>query len=439
MLKNLAMYFAILISYGFSYFMLFLMCRKIYLKCKNAAGIFNPIVLYSIAIYLYTGIPILIWIIGGFEYSEKSHRLFYLQPTLLEHLYISINLIILTFALYISNNIFNNIKNFIYFEKIGNINNKILYIAIILLLIKLIINLINNLGGYASNAEIYLNKYYLIQGYSLGIRQLLKLIYSLGKFSELIIVIYFVQRYYKSLFKLSLIVFIIILYSYNGAGSRGEMIGLLLAVLITLIYLRRLNLLSISIFSIALAMIFALLSYLRGGFIFILSPLREFELVWENGIFLVRNIGYKPELDNSLIYSEFYSLIPSNFLWFEKQNFANWLVQTYYPDYAASGGGLMFGIVAHLVTLGSVPAIFMLGTISMLLLVILVRFFNSVHSKWWAFPAYLFLTIFIYNSARNTTLSYIEDLYFGVLPAVVIINILMFIINLINKSKAKIS
>jgi len=171
---------------------------------------------------------------------------------------------------------------------------------------------------------------------------------------------------------------------------------------------------------------FVLLGLLRAG-IFqrglpstfnLFSYASEFEVIFGNAVHLesLRRAGGLPVLPWSFYLSDVVALIPQQFAPFTKVVPSIWYVTTFFPDYAAVGGGMAFGTIPEsIVGWGWIDLVFR-GAVLGILLGLLHRATVLHRRGFWIFVLYVWTSVQIYHSFRNTTFTLFPLFVFRFLP-----------------------
>jgi hypothetical protein len=158
---------------------------------------------------------------------------------------------------------------------------------------------------------------------------------------------------------------------------------------------------------------FVLLGLLRGGIfqgglpssLNLFSYASEFEVIFGNGVHLdsLRRAGDLPALPLSFYFSDFLALIPQQFAPFTKIVPSIWYVTTYFPSYAAVGGGVAFGTIAESIVGWGWLDLIARGAAMGVVLGVLHRGTVLHRRGFWIFVLYVWASVQIYHSFRNTT------------------------------------
>lgn len=205
----------------------------------------------------------------------------------------------------------------------------------------------------------------------------------------------------------------IIVLTFLRGGERGSMVLLLGAVAITYQHLvRPLRLWEAALGALVLLFMFNLAGFLRseadrtdaGAPFDLLGHHTEFESIFANAydVYDLQRTGQISELPWSWHASDLVALIPPQLLPFEKTNKARWYVETYYPEYAARGGGLAFGVVAESILGWGWLDLVLRGLVLGLILGLAQRYWARHQDSLWVFVFYVWLATFCYWPFRWT-------------------------------------
>jgi hypothetical protein len=148
----------------------------------------------------------------------------------------------------------------------------------------------------------------------------------------------------------------------------------------------------------------------------------EFEILFGNAFHVNRLVGAGlADPPVGATWADLLALVPQQVSPVPKVSPADWYVRTYFPDYAATGGGLAFGTIAESLLGGG-----LFGVVwrSALLGLALARFHAHVSpatGRLWPLLLYVWMTVSVYNSFRATTfilLGYVSYRFFPVVLAV---------------------
>jgi len=237
-------------------------------------------------------------------------------------------------------------------------------------------------------------------------------------YSQFLISIFLLRwRDWRYRFALIAVLMVDIIYTASQHGSRSELVLLLLTSV--LLYHRMVRPLKLKWALMIGCAIF-------GGFLTLgvwrnraIQPLydeshvpflvrnNEFQAVWATSydIFRLKRDGILGTPPWQLFFSDFYFLVPSQLLPFEKIDPSAWYLNAAGID----GVGLMFGAVGQAVLGFDWPEIFVRGILLGAIAALLHRWYVRRYRSWWVNMFYLFVSVWTYYSMRQTSFA---SLYF---------------------------
>jgi hypothetical protein len=152
----------------------------------------------------------------------------------------------------------------------------------------------------------------------------------------------------------------------------------------------------------------------------------EFEVILANAYDLQRlqERGAVGDLPMAFHFADLL-VIPQQLLAFDKVEPATWYVSTFYPEYAATGGAYAFGTIAQSVLGGGWLDVMARGAVLGVLLGLVHRCWARRPSRLWGFVFYVWATVLVYHSFRNTTFSLLGLFLFRFLPAMLAVKVLV--------------
>jgi len=263
-------------------------------------------------------------------------------------------------------------------------------------------------------------------------RQLIKMIDAVSGFASIIMIVAAFQRCSKSnKYKLFIVLYMLLmLFSYNLVGQRSKLfINMFMIAVSYHVIVKPFPAKLLVPCGIVGLSLFNYLGAIRGlregadyGLVF---GIGEFDMLWGNAVELLRNkIDGNIDLPLYLRFEEFYSFIPSQFLWIDKIDLSTWYVTNYYGAYADAGGGLAFGAISQAVVGDGMPEAFIRGVILGLLAMLTMKWLNKKNGRWWYFPVQLALLVLVYHSIRSTTFSQLASLVQIYIPTIITIEII---------------
>jgi hypothetical protein len=228
-----------------------------------------------------------------------------------------------------------------------------------------------------------------------------------------------------------------LLVMFEGIGSRTSLFALFGAFAMAYHFtVRRIRIRSAILLGVVGLVAFQAMGVMRGISIddasADLNPFNypsEFMRVFSNANDLLRakQAGQTTRIAASVYIGDFSALIPQQLLPFSKTDPVDWYVQTFYPAFAAEGGGLVFGAVPEsIVGLGHFDAIWRGAVLGIIFAVI----FNKLRRKqcsFWQFVFYLWLTLFCFKCFRSTTFRLLPAFLYDFLTVYILARLMLFV------------
>jgi hypothetical protein len=157
----------------------------------------------------------------------------------------------------------------------------------------------------------------------------------------------------------------------------------------------------------------------------------EFEVLMANAVDLAQkqSIGSLGILPEGFHLADFTGLVPQQLAPFQKVDPAEWYVSTFYPAYAAQGGGLAFGTIAEAVLSGGWWSAAARGAALGFCFARIHRFYVSHSSSYWVLAGYIWLGSLSYQGFRNRTFVLLILFVYRFLPAMIGVKVLVTILN----------
>ena len=132
----------------------------------------------------------------------------------------------------------------------------------------------------------------------------------------------------------------------------------------------------------------------------------EFEGLFANALHLDRlqRAGVDFRLPPAFHFDGLAALVPQQIAPYAKFDANVWYVNTFFPDYAAAGGALAFGVIAQSVLTGGWISAMIRGATLGLLFAAIHRVYVRHAARFWVFVFYVWLTTLSYQSFRATSL-----------------------------------
>ena len=240
---------------------------------------------------------------------------------------------------------------------------------------------------------------------------------------------------------------VVVSLAFTRLGSRTDVVMLIAAV--TIMYhhaVRRLRFPHVLVFGVMALGLFLLLGVLRS------QQASSTKTVDVNPIF-----GYATEFENNLAnaydlrrlralrvigdlpvafyLADLLALVPQQLLPVEKVSPAVWYVNTFYPIYAAAGGGLAFGSIAESVLGGGLIDAMARGAALGLLLAHVHRYHARHGAKLWSLVFYVWATVSVYHSFRGTTFVLLGYFFYRFLPVAIGVKALSSVLRTMPRTR----
>lgn len=161
-----------------------------------------------------------------------------------------------------------------------------------------------------------------------------------------------------------------------------------------------------------------------------LAAVNEFQIVWGTcyDLWRRRSLGILTDVPWQLPFSDFYYLVPSQLLPFEKID-----VQAWYLQISGFDGGLMFGIVSQAMVGFGWKQLFLEGILLGYIAAKLHRWYVKRAQRFWPLIFYLFCCIWTYYSMRQTALAVLSFIEFEFLPALIMVELVSMLLQRVHK------
>jgi hypothetical protein len=368
-----------------------------WLRFRFALSYVDPGILFQAVVFLFTVIPLLTLIAFGYEFSGQGDtRLnsIVLDDGIVRDVWLCCNLVMTGFgASYLAFRKPISIKPIPEAEKA----DAFLWPALIISL-GLFIAFISarGFGDYAS-------EYLYVASLPVQVAQLLNIIISLLWISVFGILISTVRN---RIYITAGLCFLLVVIFYLSSQARTNLALVAIAFVIAADHFRKRISVAVLVGSFVFGIVaFLFLGLLREGRLFGDALAQsEFMSVFVTAID-VRQLyvtGSTVDLNFNLLLADLVRLVPQQILPFEKVDPASWYVATFYPEYAAEGGGYAFGMVAESMLGGGATAAVLRGLA--LGGVVSVAFnYLSRRNSLWAHIIYMWLFANLYQCFRDTT------------------------------------
>jgi hypothetical protein len=224
-------------------------------------------------------------------------------------------------------------------------------------------------------------------------------------------------------------------------GSRTEIVlRWMAAAVIYDLTVRRLGIRRLLPPAVAGLVAFQVFGLVRGGMLLLSEPYpilfgspTELEVVFGTTVHLnqLAASAEPPAPPLGVVWSDLLALIPQQVSPIPKLNPADWYVQTYFPAYAASGGGLVFGTIPEsLVSDGVFGIVWRAGLLGL----VLGRFHACVSpatGRLWPMVLYVWVTVSVYQSFRASTFILLGYLFYRFVPVALAVGLLSHALKVI--------
>lgn len=387
---------------------------------------------------LYATLPPLSWLLQGGSYGPLSGRLFQMQPSTTEVVYllsIALAYIIGFASVYIV--LLRRVSRPVATAQ-ARIGGTKMAAAFVIVLAASLIGIMIGKMGLIGSADSYIDSYRVIAALPLGLRQLIKMVGAFSSVATLVLLVAVLQRWphYRWLFICYLLSIVV---AINPEGSRaGVATGLLGIVIAWHVLVRPIpsgRLLAGGVFGLA---VFLLLGIWRGlGSLTGIGELGldgvgvgEFDSLWANAVELwqAKQSGGL-DVPFATRFGELFAFVPSQLLWFDKTSLSIWYLDIFYPIYKEQGGGLAFGAISQAVIGGGMFEAAIRGAILGALAGWIMKWVRTPTTAWWRFPLHLYLLIWVFTGVRDTTFTLWAAVVQAVLPALIVIAIIGALLN----------
>jgi hypothetical protein len=282
-------------------------------------------------------------------------------------------------------------------------------------------------------AVSYMDEYRLIQTLPLGSRQVMKVAGGIRSVLTVLLLVWLFSRYSRTRWWIAGLLAVQFTATLVLAGSRTELMVTFAACAI--LYHRFVSPIKVRaaiIGGTAGVTVFLALGVLRtlrnveetGPFSLGVSA-GEFEGLFANAVDL-EDRRQRNEFDPvgpSLALSDLVAPIPSQMLPFPKRNPSEWYLDTFYPDVAARGGGMAFGVVSQAIIGRGRAEMIIRGLLVGVLFALTTRFYRSRADRPWVVVFNVWMIVWAYQSFRATTFYVLAMFFQFFIPAVVMVEI----------------
>ena len=298
------------------------------------------------------------------------------------------------------------------------------------------------LGGFFDlTAASYIESYQVSSRLPLELAQLMNHLGGARFALELVILAWLFANYRRCRRVIAVWLGVMVLGGLVRLGSRTEVVLLLgAAVMMYHHFVRPVRLRQVGAAGLVGLGLFILLGLLRAGWRWSgsageVNPLfgyvTEFETIFANA-YHVREVtltGRVPALSPAFYWADVLALVPQQILPLAKVSPADWYVRTFFPVYAAAGGGLAFGTIPEAILAGGVLGMLARGAALGLVLACLHRYYVRRQGRLWPVILYVWATLLVYQSFRGTTFALVPLFFYRFLPVAVTIGVLAAVLR----------
>ena len=373
---------------------------------------------------LYTTLPALSWWLQGGNYNPLTPRLYMLAPTAGDVTYLL--LIAFAYALCFSA-AYWPLRRRAHPSapaSLGWISDHKMVGAALIVGLTAALNLA--LSFFIPEAPTYNDHYRVIAELPLGLRQILKVLMSLGAVATYVLLIGILQRWPRH--RVFLLFYIVaVLIAFDPRASRaGPALYFFALAIAWHVLVRPIRTRNWAIGGTVGLVAFLVIGLLRG---FLNSAeigayevtglgLGELDALWANGVELLHALRNENiDVPFAARFGEFWAFVPSQFLPFEKGALSIWFVDVFHPAYKEAGGGWAFGAVSQAVIGGGIMEAAIRGVLLGVIAGAIFKWYRSANTQWWVFPIYLYLVVEVFQSIRDTTFRLIGDVVQVVVPS----------------------
>lgn len=165
----------------------------------------------------------------------------------------------------------------------------------------------------------------------------------------------------------------------------------------------------------------------------------DFEVLFANALHLDRiaRSGMDLRLPPGFYLSDVLALVPQQLAPYVKVDPSAWYVATFFPEYAAIGGGLAFGLIAESVVTGGWVSAVARGAVLGCLYAFAHRAFVRHGHRFWMFVFYVWLTTLSYQAFRATTLYLLVPFVYRFLFVMIVVKVIAALIDRATRARTQ--
>jgi hypothetical protein len=400
-------------------------------KRDGELEVFELGVFYAGVVFIYSVYPLMAYVTGGLQFSRFSNfRLFVAQP-LPGQMAIVAWYFFIYFVCFLAAYLL--VRGSCKLEKIRipRPDPRMLLVLVLLYAATKLFFLFVTLYYDIPRPESYTSSYLLYANLPLIVQQLANHLGGIELTLQVILIAYLTLNYqrYKYIIFGWISLELVALFFY-GIGARTGLFILLGSLLVTYHFaVKHLKVRYAVVVGLVALSLFTLLGLLRDSPMFYAdspkNPLAydsEFESVFATSYDLLfrKGTGQITELLPSLYVIDFLNLAPQQFLPIRKIDPSSWYVESYYPAFALSGGGLAFGAIPEAIAgVGWIDAAWR-GSIIGVIFALLHRNFIRGRKSFWKYCFYVWMIVFSYQSFRQTTFRLLPRFFYEFLSVFIV-------------------
>lgn len=384
-------------------------------------------------VILYAAYPLLILLLNRLTYTPQSdNRLFAEQPSP-ETVGSIAWMYVLYFASFAAAYLATSGRNGRFHVQADSVHKGI--VPLILVLFAATQALVIGMNAvFGLNPSSYLDSYRVVQQLPRIPRQLLVNASQMQPTLIILLMCALFMRYQRYRFLIAAIVIWSTFTALRAMQGRGGMFIMLLIVgCLYHHFVRRLRALPILLIGILLVALSTWMGAARqsstAGVLAGAQGTSEFEAIFANAYDLkyVRDASGILRDQPVIYFGDFISVIPQQLLPFAKRLKAEWYLNAYYPEYAARGGGMAFGVVAEAITGWGWIELVVRGVLVGAVFGFIHRRFTSRPITLWQLAFYLWLLVWSYQLVRNSTFGLLQWAEYHFLLPVIAVWILHYL------------
>jgi hypothetical protein len=165
-----------------------------------------------------------------------------------------------------------------------------------------------------------------------------------------------------------------------------------------------------------------------------LAAPNEFQVVWATSfdVYERQQLGTLGTVPWQLPFSDFYFMVPSQLLPFEKIDPSAWYLQV-----SGYEGGLMFGVIAQAIIGFGWKQLVIQGVLLGYIAAKLHRWYVKRAERFWPLIFYLFCCIWTYYSVRQSSLAVLSFIEYQFVPTLIAVEILSVMLTGVHKQARK--